>query len=334
MNILKSSLNSKNLELKNRFIFPPMGTGIANADGSVNEKLIRYYDDRAHGGYLSLIIVEHSFISQQGKASENQLSVANDSTISGLEKIAKTIQKNGVKAVLQLNHAGAATSKSITGEETVSASALANRNGREISHPLSESEIKKVISDFANAAERAKKAGFDGVEIHSAHSYLLNQFYSPYFNRRRDSYGGDRMGRIKIHLEIINAIRKKVGTEYPLFLRLGACDYEEGGTTINDSVTAAQEFEKAGVDVLDISGGLYGFNVPGHTEEGWFSEITAELKKHISIPIILTGGIRSLDKAEEFLENGAADLIGIGRPIFQDFLWAEKALEQFDKRRK
>lgn len=157
MFVLESPLKIKNLELKNRLIFPPMGTGIANADGSVNEKLIRYYDDRAHGGYLSLIIVEHSFISQQGKASENQLSVANDSTISGLEKIAKTIQKNGVKAVLQLNHAGAATSKSITGEETVSASALANRNGREISHPLSESEIKKVISDFANAAERAKK---------------------------------------------------------------------------------------------------------------------------------------------------------------------------------
>lgn len=244
-----------------------MGTGMANADGKVNEKLIRYYDDRARGGYLSLIIVEHSFVSQQGKASEYQLSAADDSTIDGLRKIAETIQKNGVKAVLQLNHAGVATSKSITGCETVSASALASRDGREISHPLSKSEIKNIISDFADAAERAQKAGFDGVEIHSAHSYLLNQFYSPYFNHRRDDYGGDLLGRIKIHLEIVKAVRDKVGTEYPLFLRLGACDYEAGGTTIKDSMIAAQEFEKAGIDVLDVSGGLYSFNLPGHTTE-------------------------------------------------------------------
>lgn len=319
MFVLESPLKIKNMELRNRLIFPPMGTGIANADGKASEELIHYYDDRAKGAYLSLIIVEHSFVSQQGKASEYQLSVADDSTIDGLSQIAKTIQKHGVKAVLQLNHAGTATSRNITGCETVSVSTL---------------EIEKIVSDFANAAERAQKAGFDGIEIHSAHSYLLNQFYSPYFNYREDDYGGNVSGRIKIHLEIIKAVRNKVGTEYPLFLRLGACDYDTGGTTVADSITAAREFEKAGIDVLDISGGLYGFNVPGHTtEEGWFSDITTELKKHISIPVILTGGIRNLDKAEDFLVNGAADLIGVGRPIFKDSSWTKKAFEQFDERR-
>ena len=218
MNILQSPLEIKNISLKNRLIYPPMGTGMANAD---------------------------------------------DDKIPGLNRIAVSIQKHGVKAVLQLNHAGMATSSMITGIETVSASALASGGGREISHPLSKAEISDIVSDFSDAALRAKKAGFDGVEIHSAHSYLLNQFYSPYYNRRTDEYGGDVLGRIRIHLEIIEAVRNKVGEDYPLFLRLGACDYTEGGTTVEDSIIAAQKFEKAGIDILDVSGGVYGFNVPG-----------------------------------------------------------------------
>lgn len=327
MSILESSLKVKNLELKNRLIFPPMGTGMAEPDGKVNEKLIQYYDDRARGAYLSMIIVEHSFVSQEGKASERQLSAAEDSTIEGLRKIAETIQKNGVKAVLQINHAGASASRKITGCPIVSASPIAGRNSCETAHSLSEAEIKKIVSDFADAAERGKKAGFDGIEIHSAHSYLLNQFYSPYFNSRKDAYGEDLSGRIKIHLEIIKAARERLGEAYPLFLRLGACDYEEKGTTVEDSIAAAQEFEKAGIDVLDISGGAHGYQIPGHREEGWFADITAQIKPHISIPVILTGGIRSLSKAEEFLADGAADLIGVGRPIFKDSLWAKKAFE-------
>lgn len=328
MSVLNSALRTKNLILKNRLIFPPMGTGIAEENGEVNEKLIQYYDERAKGNNLSLIIVEHSFISQQGKASQRQLSAADDSMIEELGKVAEAIHKHGVKAVLQINHAGAAASRGITGYPSVAPSALIN--GNETSHELSETEIVKIISDFAAAAERSKKAGFDGVEIHSAHSYLLNQFYSPYFNMRRDGYGGELLGRIRIHLEIIRAVRDRLGGDYPLFLRLGACDYIDGGTTLKDSILAAQEFEKAGIDVLDISGGVYGYQVPGREkEQGWFSDITRELKKAISIPVILTGGIRELEMAEKLLKDEAADLIGIGRPIFRDPLWVRKAMERW-----
>lgn len=329
MSILESPLKINSIVLKNRLVFPPMGTEMADWDGKSNERLLHYYESRAQGGF-SLIIVEHSFVSQQGKASERQLSSADDSQIDGLRKIAQVIQKSGAKAVLQINHAGAHTSRFITGEEPVSASPITSGNGQEVSRPLSEAEIHRVVSDFVNAAVRAKKAGFDGVEIHSAHSYLLNQFYSPYFNNRRDRYGGSLSNRIRIHLEMIEAIRHQVGRDYPLFLRLGACDYIPGGTTMEDSIAAAQEFEKAGLDVLDISGGVYGFMVPGHTaEEGWFSDVTQELKKHISLPVILTGGIRHLQMAEKFLENGNADLIGIGRPVYQDPSWLQKAWESW-----
>lgn len=329
MSIIKSVLNTKNIVLKNRLIFPPIGTGIADLDGGVNQKLLDYYNEKSTGGYLSLIIVEHSFVSQQGKASEHQLSAAQDGMIDGLHQIAKVIQHNGVKAILQINHAGAATNSNITGSKIVSPSALMRRNSREITHELSESEIQNIVIDFANAARRAKEAGFDGVEIHSAHGYLLNQFYSPYFNQRRDHFGGSVYGRIKIHLDIIHEIRNMVGSDYPLLLRLGSCDYIDGGTTVEDSKIAAKEFEKASVDILDVSGGLYGFIVPGREkEQGYFSDVTKALKETVSIPVILTGGIKNIHVAEKLLSDGDADLIGVGRPIYKDSLWAKRAMEE------
>lgn len=189
--------------------------------------------------------------------------------------------------------------------------------------------IKELIMKFKDAAKRVKDAGFDGVELHSAHGYLLNQFYSPITNKRNDEYGGDLLGRIKIHLEIIKAIRETVGVDFPILLRLGACDYIDGGTTIEDSIRAAVEFEKAGVDMLDISGGLYGSSIPGVKVEkqGYFSELTQAIKEVVSIPVILTGGITEVCAAEELLSSGKTDLIGVGRAMLKDSMWAKKAIE-------
>ncbi|MBV7276543.1 NADH:flavin oxidoreductase [Clostridium sp. PL3] len=327
MSQLLKPLESGRLVLKNRLIMPPMATAKSEKDGKVSREVLEYYDEKSRGGYISLIIVEHSFIEQQGKASENQLSVAEDSTIENLKKLANVIQKNGSKAVMQLNHAGSAALTEVTGSIPIAPSAVANPFKGDMPRELTKKEIKDIVESFKKAALRVKKAGFDGVEIHSAHGYLLNQFFSPLTNKRTDEYGGDVNSRIKIHLEIIKAVREAVGNEMPIFIRLGASDYMEGGITIEDSKIAAHEFEKAGVDVIDISGGFCRFTLEDNTLPGYFAPLSEGIKEVVSIPVILTGGITEVKDAERLLLEGKADLIGVGRAIYKDSEWAKKAFE-------
>lgn len=327
MSYLHKPLDNDKLYLKNRLVMPPMATSKSEPDGKVSTEILNYYNEKSQGGYISLIIVEHSYVAKQGKADGRQMSVADDNVIENLRKLAETIHRNGSKAVMQINHAGSAASMDITGYEPVGPSAVKNPRKGNIPKELSRDEIKNLINSFKNAAVRVKKAGFDGVEIHSAHGYLLNQFFSPLTNKRTDEYGGDVMGRIRIHLEIIKAVREAVGSEFPILLRLGASDYIEGGSTIEHSKIAAVEFEKAGIDILDISGGFCGYVLPGAAEEGYFSSLTEEIKKVVSIPVILTGGITKAETAERLISEGKADLIGVARAIYKDSYWAKKAME-------
>jgi len=327
MSYLLKPLEQCKLTFNNRLVMPPMATSKSEQDGKVSKEILDYYDEKSQGGYISLIIIEHSFITQKGKASERMLSIAEDSVVEGLKKLSNIIHKNGSKAVMQINHAGSAAKIEITGHEPVGPSAIANPRTGNVSKELTKSEIKIIIGEFANAALRTKEAGFDGVEIHSAHGYLLNQFFSPLSNKRTDEYGGDILGRIKIHLEIIKAVKDAVGNDFPILLRLGASDYMEGGSTIDDSKVAAIEFERAGVDVLDISGGFCGYTVPGNTSQGYFSPLTEAIKEVVFIPVILTGGITEASAAEMLLSEGKADLIGVARAIYKDSKWAKKAIE-------
>ena len=327
MSYLLKPLDKCKLTLNNRLVMPPMATSKAEPDGKLSKDILDYYDEKSQGGYISLIIIEHSFITQEGKASERQLSIADDSVVEDLKKLTNIIHKNGSKAVMQINHAGSAASKDVTGYEPVGPSSIANARNGNIPRELNKKEINGIIKNFVDAALRVKEAGFDGVEIHSAHGYLLNQFFSPLSNKRTDEYGGDLLGRIKIHLEIIKAVRYAVGDDFPILLRLGACDYMEGGSTIEDSKIATLEFEKAGIDVLDISGGFCGFAVSGLTSQGYFSPLTEAIKEVVSIPVILTGGITEADAAEKLLSEGKADLIGVGRAIYKDSSWVEKAVK-------
>ncbi len=330
MSYLKKPLEIKNLYLKNRLVMPPMATSKAEEDGTISQDVLDYYEEKSQGGYLSLIIIEHSFISPEGKASLKQLSVAEDRFIEGLKKLANLIHKNGTKAVMQINHAGSATSETVTGFPSVAPSATQNPRIQqgEIPRELDKEEISNVIQSFVDASLRVKKAGFDGVEIHSAHGYLLDQFYSPLANRRTDEYGGDVYGRIKIHLDIIKAVRAAVGKEFTILLRLGAADYMEGGTTVEDSMIASRCFEEAGIDILDISGGFCGYSVPGHNEQGYFSELTEAIKSVTTFPVILTGGITDRAAAEQLLAEEKADLIGVGRAILKSSDWAKEAINQ------
>lgn len=304
---------------------PPMANYRFKGHGKVNEALLNYYNEKSEGGYISLVIIEHSFITEQGKADENQISAAEDSDIDGLSKLASVIHKNGSKAAMQLNHAGSGACN--TGLDIVAPSAIAHPVKNNIPIELTRGQIKKIVEEFKVAALRTKKAGFDAVEIHSAHAYLLNQFYSPITNKRNDEYGGDIEGRIHIHLEVIKAIREAVGEDFPIFLRLGAGDYTEEGSTVEDGIFAAKEFEKAGLDILDISGGICRYTNPNSTEPGYFSDISSPIKKAVNIPIILTGGVTTAEQAEELLNKETADLIGVGRAILKDSNWAKEAVQ-------
>jgi len=327
MSYLSKPLQASSLTLSNRLIMPPMATA-KSEDGRVNQAILDYYKEKSNGGYFSLIIIEHSFISPEGKAHPGQLSIAEDSTIKGLQGLSHIIHQNGSKAVMQISHAGSGTKEEFIGSVPVAPSSIAHPLNGLTPKELTKPEINEIIEAFQSAARRVKAAGFDGVEIHSAHGYLLNQFFSPLTNKRTDEYGGTLHNRIRIHLEIIKAVRSVVGSDFPVLLRLGASDYKEGGISIEDSQTAASEFEKAGIDILDITGSFLGFTAPpGASGQGYFSPLTQAIKEVVSIPVILTGGITEAQAAEQLLRDGKADLIGVGRAVLKDATWAKKAIE-------
>jgi 2,4-dienoyl-CoA reductase-like NADH-dependent reductase (Old Yellow Enzyme family) len=327
---LNELLKDSKLTLKNRLVMPPMATSKAEDDGRISKEILSYYDEKSKGGHIGLIIIEHSYVIKQGKASSRQLSVAEDNLVEGLKELSEIIHKNGSKAVMQINHAGSAALREVTGVDSVAPTAGIKHpwgRSKELPRELTQKEIKDIVNEFKDAALRVKNAGFDGVEIHSAHGYLLSQFISPFSNKRTDEYGGDVKGRIKIHLEIIKAIREVVGEDFPILLRLGVTDNMEGGLTIEDSKIAAKEFEKAGVDMLDISGGFCGYIMKGATEQGYFSPLSKEIKEVVSIPVIVTGGITEVEAAERILSEKKADLIGVARAIYKDSSWAKNAIE-------
>jgi NADPH2 dehydrogenase len=326
---LLAPLTTRNLHLHNRLVLPPMATSKANADGSMSDALLAYYDEKSRDGAFGLIITEHCYVTRQGMNRVGQPSIADDGTIGGWRRLTDAIHANGSKVAMQINHCGGACSAEATGLEVVGPSDVAVPLGRdEAVRPLTREEIATIVGQFADAARRVKAAGFDGVEIHAAHGYLLTQFFSPLTNRRTDEYGGDVPGRIRIHLEVIRAVRASVGDDFPVLLRLGARDYIEGGTTLADSQAAAVEFEHSGVDILDVTGGLSGYTVPGHDEPGWFAELSEGLKAVVSIPVILTGGVTEPEHAEALLVAGSADLIGVGRAVLKDPDWARNAVRE------
>lgn len=188
---------------------------------------------------------------------------------------------------------------------------------------MTHQQIRQVTEWFAQAAFRAKQAGFDGVELHSAHGYLLNQFFSPLANRRTDEYGPQSVeSRIRFHRETIQAVRQCVGEDFPIALRLGGCDYEVGGSTVEDCVEACRLLEQSGVDLFHFTGGMNGFLRPGHGEPGYFRDLSVPVKQAVSLPVLLTGGVTTSAQAEALLEEGCADLIGVGRAIFKNAHWA------------
>ncbi len=319
-------LKIKNRIIKNRLIIPPMSIKIASEDGFISDKIIEYYKSMTCDKNMGLVIVEHAYVNIKGKAHINQLGIDDYDKIEGLKKLTDTIHQNNVLCIAQLSHAGQATSYDVTGHKTIGVSNIAYGKRNSPDEIFSEEQIDELISDFVKSAQIAKEAGFDGVEIHSAHGYLLNQFYSKLTNLRIDKYGGNIENRIRLHREIIRRIRKVVGSDFLIFIRLGAIDYNMDGNTEIDALNAIDLLKQEEVDCFDISGGLSGYNVSSLTTPGYFKDLTKKIKDITNIPVILTGGVKTLDDARTLLNEGCADLIGIGRKILFNNHWLKDEL--------
>lgn len=309
------------ITLANRLVMPPMQTNLTD-HGHVTEELVGYYRERARCSRPGLIITEHSCIAESGRAAEGQLSIAEDVRIEEQKRLTDAIHEGGSLAFVQLNHAG---SNGVG--EPVSASEVNTPVKKLPRRPraLTVEEIRAIEAQFAEAAIRAVKAGYDGVELHCAHGYLLNQFYSPLTNKREDAYGGCLENRLRFLLETVACVRGAIGTEMPLAVRLGGADYLPGGSTEEDAVAASRLLEQAGVDLLDVSGGMCFFVRPDHPEPGYFSSMTEKIKAHFGVPVLLTGGISRVADAEQLLQDGKADLIGVGRALLKDARWRDQA---------
>ncbi len=327
--LFKQPISIKGHTIHNRLVLPPMASKTSGDCGYVSDGMLNYYKEICDGGYIGLVITEHAYICMNGKASDGQLSVAEDGVIPGLKKLADLIHSCGSKAVCQINHAGSGTNPNVTGGlMPVAPSAVGHPKRPDTPvREMTVEEIEALPKLFADAAGRAMAAGFDGVEIHGCHGYLLNQFYSPLTNFRTDEYGGSLENRIRIIRKCIVAVRDVIGPDAILAVRLGGSDYEEGGATIDDAVAACKCFAEDGANLIDISGGMCSFSIPGRNFAGFFRDVSEAVKQAVDVPVILTGGVWSADKAEGLLQEGAADLIGVGRAMLKNPRWAEEQMK-------
>jgi len=316
---LLDPLEVKGLTLKNRIVMPPMQTSLATAQGFVTEKLIEHYVRRS--GALGLLIVEHSYVSIDGRLSERQLGIYDDALVPGLEKLSSSVHATGTPVVIQINHAGGSANKEITGIQPVAPSPTG------YARELKVEEIEALVEAFSMAAERAMRAGFDGVEVHGAHGFLLNQFYSPLTNRRRDRYGGSLENRMRFPLEVVERVKEKVRGRLLLY-RLGSDDLDPRGTRIEDSQRFAVKLEEAGVDIIDVSGGLCGGSpLQLQGRQGFFIPQAQRIREVVEVPVIGVGGIRDPEFADELIREGKVDLVAVGRGLLNDPNWAMKAIK-------
>ena len=323
---LFSPIGIGTLSLANRIVMPPMWTRKASSTGEVTDRLIQHYLARgkAHPG---LIIIEVSSVIPGGELGPRVLRIDSDDCVSGLERLATAIKGTGTSVAIQLAHAGAHAPRSITGQRPVAPSEIIPPRGTETPRELTINEIIGLVTVFGDAALRAAKAGFDAVELHGAHGYLLSQFVSPYTNRRHDAYGGTLEGRIRFPLEVVAEVRRRLGPTFPLVYRLGASDLMPDGLTVEEGTAVASRLANAGVDLLDISGGLSG-DGQGITEQGYFVHLAETVKKVVNIPVVGVGNITDPQYADEIIREGRVDLVAIGRAMLTNPNWAAEAAKR------
>lgn len=329
MSILFEPMKIRDIELRNRFVRSATYDGCTDKSGRVSEEQMRIFTDLADGG-VGLVVTGIAYVHSSGQISPFQNSIANDDCIPGFKRLTATVHDQGAKVAVQLFHAGreAARFLKVKNEQAIAPSFVPNDPYcSEEYRSVTEDEIWDIIWAFGDAAERAREAGFDAVQLHGAHAYLLSQFLSPHTNRRRDDWGGTLENRLRFHREVYRDIRTKVGDDYPVLIKVGVEDGFPEGLGFSEGRQAAQLLAQWGFDALEISQGLRGKWYEG-TEfrtkvnqidrEAYFRDWCKEVKSQVNVPIMMVGGLRTFDLMEEIIEKCEADFISLCRPLIKE----------------
>lgn len=322
MTDLFSPISIRDIKIKNRIVLPPMvRLELSDEQGLVSEKHIKHYSRIAEGG-AGLIIIEALAIAKDGKLAETQLGIWSDDHIEGISRIAEACHRYGSVVTAQIHHAGLKTPESVS--EIALAPSDLKKNGKLVAKAASVREIQKMQQQFLDAAIRARKAGLDGIEIHGAHGYLIDQFMSPITNTRDDEYGGDLAGRTTFARQLIEMVKSSIGSDDFII------GYRMGGNepTLSEGIQIAKILQGTGIDLLHVSSGIEGNTIPKPPPDfdyGWITYCGTEIKKHINIPVIVVYRIRTPEQGKYLIENNLADFVAIGRGHLCDNNWANKA---------
>lgn len=315
----------RNIDLKNRFIWSATWQGRSDFDGSCSAAQISYMLPVARSE-TGLIISEMTYVSKSGVCTPGQTGAYNDNLLPGLERMTYFVHRAGAPVVLQLVHGGLFSLPLLSGSDPLGPSSLETPDGK-MGKEMLKSDIDEVVNDFCDAALRAKKAGFDGIQIHAAHGWLLSQFLSPFFNKRTDEYGGSLENRARIVIEIARRIRVATGDNFAVLVKINSDDLLPGGFNVDEMIQVSVMLEDAGVDAIEVSGGTIGALITGNPDgsfspvsrkDVYYADAAKRLKEKVRIPVMLVGGIRTFENADELVKTGVADYISLCRPLIRE----------------
>jgi 2,4-dienoyl-CoA reductase-like NADH-dependent reductase (Old Yellow Enzyme family)/thioredoxin reductase len=330
MQPLFSPFSIKRIQLKNRIVMPGLASFLIESDGAISDTAVEHYRRRAGGG-PAMIIVEACAVSPEGVVSNHQARIYEDRFIDGLSRIAAVVRSEGSVPAVQIHHGGRQTSFKVIKRRPLAPSPIPCPTIRGEVEPLSIEGIQEIVQKFADAAERAKQAGFDLIEIHGAHGYLINQFLSKISNIREDEYGGDTVGRSRFAIEIVEAVRRRLEPDFPLSFKISAQEFVPGGLTVKESIEILKHLVAAGVDVVQVSAGNditpEWICQPMFMPKACLADSANQFKKALNIPVMAVGRINDPLVANEILINDQADLVCIGRGLLADPEMPNKAQE-------
>lgn len=320
-------LTIKRTTIKNRIAMTPMGTNYGETSGEMSNRHMNYYNLRSKGG-TGLIILENANVEYPvGSNGTSQIRIDHDSFMPRYYQLVETLHKNGTTVAIQINHAGASASSARTGMETVSSSNIPTKVGGEVPRPMTKEEILHTVKKFGEAAKRAQAIGFDAVELHCGHSYLMSQFISPYYNKRTDEFGGSVENRMRFPRMVIEEVRKQVGPWFPIIVRISAEERVEGGNTLEDTLEYLEYIDEF-VDMYDVSCGLnpsLQYQIDSNfLPDGWRHYMARAVKDKFNKPVMNAGNYRDPKIVEEILASGDVDIVGMGRGLIAEPDWVNK----------
>ena len=326
MSTLFENTTINNMPLKNRFIRSATFEAMADYDGACQPELTDLFVELVKGD-VGLIMTGFAYVNRIGQSRPVQTGIHSDDLIPSLTELTSAVHKEGGKIVMQIMHAGCNSFTVPEGEKALGASPIKMPHGVE-GRAMTKAEISETIEDFVNAAVRTKKSGFDGVQLHAAHGYLLSQFLSPFYNKRTDDYGGRLENRARLVLEILKGIRSAVGSGYPVMIKINSEDFLEVGFTRSEMIQVALMLEAEGIDAIEVSGGThlspaeYSFSrktgIVPEEQELYFAEAARLCKEKLKVPLMLVGGIRSYGVAKRVIDENLADYVSLCRPLIRE----------------